>query len=90
MINIDQSALRALLNDAGVTAAGYDLAREIAADVDVGSVTEAQVVVRPYTTRRGTHAHAVSIQHPAGLALEAKHGSLTKSAALHGLQVRSR
>lgn len=62
-------------------------ARDIAARVDVGSVTEAEVTVRPYTTDRA--AAAVSIAHPAGLAIEAKHGALKKAAASVGLEVRS-
>lgn len=65
-----------------------ELAAAIAARVDVGSVTEAQVVVRPYTTDRA--AAAVSIAHPAGLAIQAKHGALTKAAASVGLQVVSK
>ena len=63
-------------------------AAAIAANVDVGSVTEAQVTVRSYTTDRA--ACAVSIAHPAGLAIQAKYGSLTKAAASVGLQVRAK
>lgn len=63
-------------------------AAAIAANVDVGSVTEAQVTVRSYTTDRA--AAAVSIAHPAGLALEAKYGSMRKAAASVGLTVKSK
>ena len=65
-----------------------ELAQSLADRVDVGSVTEAQVEVRAYTTDRA--AAAVSIAHPAGLAIQAKHGALTKAAASLGLQVRAK
>jgi hypothetical protein len=64
------------------------LARQIADRVDVGTVTDAEVTVRSYTTDRA--AAAVSIAHPAGLAMQAKHGSLTKAAASLGLEVKSK
>jgi hypothetical protein len=60
----------------------------IAAAVDVGSVTDAEVTVRDYTTDRA--ASAVSIAHPAGLAIQAKYGSLTKAAASIGLEVNAK
>jgi uncharacterized protein with gpF-like domain len=63
------------------------LARQIADRVDVGS-TGAEVIVRSYTTDRA--AAAVSIAHPAGLAIQAKHGSLTKAAASLGLEVTAK
>lgn len=65
-----------------------EAAAAIAANVDVGSVTEAEVVTRSYTTDRA--AAAVSIAHPAGLAIEAKHGALRKAAASQGLKVVSK
>jgi hypothetical protein len=65
-----------------------DLARLVAANVDVGSVTEAEVTVRSYTTDRA--AAAVSIAHPAGLAIQAKHGALTKALSSQGLTLRSK
>lgn len=65
-----------------------DLARQIADRVDVGTVSDAQVIVRSYTTDRA--AAAVSIAHPAGLAMQAKHGALTKAAASLGLEVRAK
>ncbi len=64
------------------------LAAEIASKVDVGSVTEAEVTVRSYTTDRA--AAAVTIAHPAGMAIQAKHGALTKAAAELGLEVKSK
>ena len=64
------------------------LARQIADRVDVGTVTDAEVTVRSYTTDRA--AAAVTIAHPAGLSMQAKHGSLTKAAASLGLEVKAK
>jgi hypothetical protein len=46
------------------------------------------VVVDLYTTNRA--AASVTIAHPAGLAVQAKHGALTAAAAAAGLEVRSK
>jgi hypothetical protein len=63
-------------------------ANEIAASVDVGSVTDAKVGVRMVITDR---AHAnVTIMHPAGIAMEAKHGTLRRAAATAGLEVSAK
>lgn len=63
-----------------------ELAGRIAARVDVGSVTDAPVQVRSYTTDRA--ACVITIAHPAGQAMEAKHGTLRKAAAAEGFEVR--
>jgi hypothetical protein len=61
-------------------------AREIAANVDLGSVTEAKVEVVMLETDR---AHAlVVIAHPAGIAMQARHGALTRAATKAGMKVR--
>jgi hypothetical protein len=65
-----------------------ELAAQIAAKVDVGSVTDAEVVVHSATTDRAKAF--VTIAHPAGLAIEAKHGALKKAAAACGLEVTSK
>jgi uncharacterized protein (DUF2342 family) len=70
-----------------------DAAANIAANVDVGSVTEAKVSVRSGVTddMRINRARAtVTIAHPAGLAMQAKHGTLTKAAAAAGLTVKGK
>lgn len=64
-----------------------EMAAKIAANVDVSNLDGAQVTVRSYETDRA--AAAISIAHPAGLAQEAKHGSLRKAAAQEGLEVRA-
>lgn len=61
-------------------------AKAVASNVKVGSVTEAEILTDSYTTDRA--AVAVVIAHPAGLALQAKYGSLTKAAAAAGLEVK--
>jgi len=66
------------------------LAREIAANIDVGSVTDAEVSVLMGTTKRGAPVAMVTIMHPAGLAMEAKNGTLKKAAASCGLEVKSK
>ena len=64
------------------------LGAQIAANVDVGSVTDAEVTVRSVTTDRAKAL--VTIAHPAGLAMEAKHSPLRKAAASAGLTVTSK
>lgn len=41
----------------------------------------------PVTVRGGEDAFFVVLEHPAGLAVQAKHGVLTKAAAAEGLEV---
>lgn len=62
-----------------------ELAARIAANVDVGSVTDAPVEVHSYETDRA--AASIVIAHPAGIAIEAKHGSLRRAAASQGYEV---
>lgn len=66
------------------------LADQIAANVrgNLGSVTDAQVSVLHQTTDRAKAL--VTIGHPAGMAMQAKHGTLTKAAAAVGLEVKSK
>ena len=81
----------ALWKDVGEAAAGQveELANEIASHVDVGSVTDAEVGVMMSTTSKGWPVALVTILHPAGQAIQAKHGALTKAAAAVGLEVKS-
>ena len=70
-----------------------EAAAAIAANVDVGNVTDAKVSVRSGVTddMRINRARAtVTIAHPAGLAMQAKHGTLTKAAAAAGLTVKGK
>ena len=84
-IHLDYDAILKAI-PAGVVEAA---AKEIAANVDVGDV-DAQVGVMMGTTERGAPVALVSILHPAGMAMEAKHGTLKKAAAACGLEVKSK
>ena len=66
------------------------LAYQVAANVSVGNVTDAEVSVLMQTSEYGAPVAVVGILHPAGLAMQAKHGALTKAAAAVGLEVRSK
>jgi len=83
---------KALWDDIGKLTAGpvEELANTIAANVDVGSVTDAKVGVMMSTTRKGWPVALVTILHPAGEAIQAKTGALTKAAASQGLEVKSK
>lgn len=86
MIRLDSGAIEQILKvemRAPITA----IAQEIASNVSTGSV-DARVTVKEYTTDRA--AAAVTIAHPAGLAIQAKYGALTKAAAAVGLEVRAK
>jgi hypothetical protein len=64
-----------------------DLGERIAANVDTGRV-DALVDAKPVTTDRAISV--VAIKHPAGMAIEAKHGALRRAAAAAGHEVTSR
>jgi hypothetical protein len=67
-----------------------ELANRVAANVDVGNVTEAMVGVMMGTTKKGAPVALVTVMHPAGLAMEAKHGTLKRAAASVGLFVKGK
>jgi len=86
MIHVDNAAVWKAIPAAKVEAE----AQKIAAQVDVGS-TDAQVGVEIVgTSRYGAPVALVTIMHPAGQALQAKYGSLTKAAAACGHEVKSK
>ena len=64
-----------------------ELAAQIAAKVDVGNV-DAPVTVESFTTDRAVAV--IAIAHPAGEAIQAKHGALTQAAAACGYEVKSK
>lgn len=94
-IHLDQFALERLLL-ARVGTATKRLADELAdtvrqqgikvGDVD-GGKSEIPLPVRTYSDPDGKAA--VVLAHPAGISVQAKHGSLTRAAASKGLEVRS-
>lgn len=85
MIHLDYEAIGKILREDMRTPID-ELAARIAANVDVGSV-DAPVTVKAYTTDRAIAV--IAIAHPAGKAIQAKHGALTKAAAACGYEVKS-
>lgn len=91
-ITFDKAGFEAVLKSelAGPTAAA---AQRVAAAVNLGTVADAAVTVHTGVTTdmRINRPHAlVSIEHPAGLRMQAKHGTLTKAASSAGLKVKAK
>lgn len=85
-IKLDHNGIAELLKSAEVTRATELVAQGVAANVR-SSEPNYPVTVKMVTTDR---AHAlVTLATPAGMAVQAKRGSLTKAAAQAGLDVRS-
>lgn len=86
MFKLDHDAIgRILMSD--MRGPVSKLAAQVASRVDVGGVA-APVTVADYSTDRAISV--VAIAHPAGLAIQAKHGALTRAAAACGFEVTSR
>ena len=98
-VRLDERGMSALLKSPGIAAATKRAAEAVAENVrDMGirvgdkdggpREVDLPVTVRVVTTDR---AHAnVTLAHPAGAAVQAKHGALTKAAAQAGLEVTGR
>lgn len=98
-VRLDHRGIAALMKSAPMTAAVKAASESVAQNVrsqgirvgdrDGGGLErDLPVTVTVVTTDR---AHGiVAIAHPAGQAVQAKHGSLTKAAAQAGLDVRQR
>lgn len=97
-IKLDHAGIEAILQSAPIAAAVAAVADQVAENVrgmgiKVGDrdggprEQDLPVDVEHYTTDRA--AAAVTIAHPAGLAVQAKHGALTSAAAAAGLEVTS-
>ena len=85
----DSNGFAELLLSDEIAAAVLLAADAIGNNVQTGHTDiDATVTVREYTTDR--RAAAVSIAHPAGLALEAKYGVLRRAAASIGLEVQAK
>jgi len=89
VIHLDYAALDKKMNET-MRGPVDKVAAEIASHVDVGSVTDAEVGTMSSTTPWGWPVALVTIMHPAGRAIQAKHGALTKAAAAAGLEVKSK
>ena len=96
-IRLDRNGIAALAKSAGMAVVVNDAAVTIASNVTSQGFTassgaarsEAAIVgaVDLYTTDRVSAA--VTIKHPAGLALQAKYGVLTKACSAAGLELKS-
>lgn len=95
-LHLNHAGLMAALKQPGVAAAVNKAAEEIAEKVrahsdwdglvsGVPGSDEMPVTVTTYTSDRDRAS--VFLAHPAGLAVQAKHGALTKAAAELGLEV---
>lgn len=87
------SGIKAVLTSPEVARAVHELAGEVARNVEGQGLvahdgTPLPVQVDDYTTDRA--ASSVTITHPAGLAMQAKHGVLTRAASAAGLEVKAR
>lgn len=82
----DPAGLGRILKSTEMAAMVQDAAERIAADAEASS--ELPVEVNTYVTDRA--AAAVTIVHPAGMAEQAKHGTLTRAAGSIGAEVRAR
>lgn len=89
-IKLDHAGIEAVLKSAAVGSVVAELAEDVASRVyEVASDgEEIPVTTSRYTTDRA--AAAVTMAHAAGLAKEARHGSLAKAAAASGLEVTAR
>jgi len=86
---LDSKGIAEILNSDEIAQAVNAAANAIAGNVSTGHPEiDATVTVRAYTTDR--RAAAVSIAHPAGLALEAKRGVLNRAASSVGLTIKSK
>lgn len=98
-VRLDSRGIAALLKSAPIDAAAKAAAEAVADNVRDQGITvgdkdggsheyDLPVKVFPHTTDR---AHVVvALAHPAGLAVQAKHGALTKAAAQAGLDVKGK
>lgn len=94
-VHIDQKGLARAANDAGiVTEAANKIAERVrgmgigVGDEDGGPHEVPLPVVVRTSTNDGLTTASVVLAHPAGSAVQAKHGALTKAAAAAGLTVR--
>jgi len=86
MIHLDYAAIGKILRE-DMRKPIDDLAAKIASKVDVGDV-DAPVTVKSFETDRAIAV--IAIAHPAGRAIQAKHGALTRAAAECGYEVKQK
>lgn len=96
-IRLDRAGMAQMLNSAPVTQEVIDLGRSVGSAVQLPKINGPQAAVTTTKARvaaggrlSARTAINVTIAHPAGLRVEAKHGPLRKAAASRGLQVKGR
>lgn len=92
-IKLDHDGIGEVLKSSGVRGAIDGIAADVAANVKAADTVRrngvaSSVEVASYTTDRA--AAAVTIAHPAGVGMQAKHGTLTQAAGAAGLEVKER
>lgn len=94
LVRLDSAGIARVLKGAEMAALVGSAANEIAQNVrDQGIRVDDDDVPLPvevssYTTDRA--AASVAIAHPSGVAVQAKHGALSKAASAAGVSIRSR
>lgn len=94
-VRLKSSGIDKVAESAGISGAVADLAEKVADNLrSQGHMVEGipgeialPVRVSVYETDRARAS--VTIAHPSGLAVQAKHGALTRAAAAEGLEVQS-
>lgn len=97
-IKLNRAGIAAIMKGAEMQAAINATAEQVAANlrgqkIKVGALKGGDEIDLPVTVRSGITDRAratVVIAHPAGMAVQAKHGALTKAAAEAGLEVKSK
>lgn len=85
-VELDYEGIGEMLKSYPVRKEIMGAARQMAAHVEAEH--DVPVEVHAYTTDRA--AAAVTIAHPAGIAIQAKYGALTRAASAQGLEVTER
>lgn len=96
--HIDNRAIGRLLKSAEVAIAVHELAEAVAenarsqgqmvGDFQGGGEIALPVTLKSFTTDRAVTV--VALAHPAGIAVELKHGTLRKAAASQGLEIKAK
>lgn len=91
-IHLNDAALRRVAESPGMVAQCVTAGRAIADEIRSQGITVGDIDGGKHEIPlpvRVTDKAVVSLAHPAGIAVQAKHGSLTKGAAALGLEVKS-
>lgn len=84
---LDTAGVREILKGPDVRRVIDDVANEIAAHVQAAVPADTPVVVRGYTTDRGSAS--ITVQNVRAMAWQARDGILTRAAASAGLEVKA-